>query len=145
MTVTDNANVPPARPSESRSVTDSVNVPTAGNSPNGNAELLDFYRRAEAQQAWRSFPCTCRRCGRAFEYKIRGWLRSGRQQICPDCHSTRIKAYAREWRDKRKAERLEAQLDRACECRWQPHAGRSRRRYCSPACKQKSFRRRNAA
>jgi hypothetical protein len=123
---------------------DSTNAPPSGDLPSRNdfglpPELLQWHRDyARAQQQVRIFAFPCRRCGGTFEIKRRGYSRSRRPTICPECIRLANIKNARRWRERRRQKRVLLQLTRACQqCHGAMPDGRTDRAYCSPACRQK--------
>jgi predicted nucleic acid-binding Zn ribbon protein len=153
--VTDAANVVTHRHSPTRNdVTGQANVSVA-KLPSGLARLaqmlgpeaVGFYQRsAEFARTPRPIGLMCRRCRQAFVIQQRGHRRAKWPTICPSCIAAAAKRNAANWRERRRHERLEVQSNRHCGVCGEPMpAGRADRRQCSPACRQRAYRRRSAA
>jgi hypothetical protein len=83
----------------------------------------------------------CMRCGHQFDVIRRSRLRWRPPLVCGNC----VAGWARKSRQRRRADRLDAQIDRHCDVCQEPMPdGRADRRQCSPACRQKAYRRRQA-
>jgi hypothetical protein len=75
-----------------------------------------------------------------------GHWRTKAPTICPSCIGVQAKRNAANWRHRRRHERLNAQAGRLCDVCSKPIPdGRTDRRQCSSACRQKAYRHRRAA
>jgi len=81
----------------------------------------------------------CLRCGDRFEVIRMGKRRGASPSVCGICAA----GWARKSRQRRRTDRLDAQIDRRCDICCNPMSdGRADRRQCSPACRQKAYRKR---
>jgi hypothetical protein len=110
-------------------------------------EVIEWHRAfAEAQRKPRNITLTCRRCHQPFVIVQRGPRHAQWPSICPTCHATRQRAYLAAWRARRRAKFLAAGTSRSCNgCGGPLPGGRADAKYCSNACRQRSYRQRWAA